>query len=306
MHEINIPVADGHTIQAYTWPIEQPKAWVHINHGMAEHAKRYHHLATRLNAEGYAVVAHNHRGHGDACLHNAVLGHFADHQGWQKVLSDISVVRKHICDDELPYYLMGHSMGSFIVQAYLAFAAQEQQPISGLILSSSNFQAPFIAKAGLLVAKLERWRLGAHKTSKLIQSLSFGSFNKAFTPNRTEFDWLSSSKEEVDKYLDDPLCGFECTTQLWIDLLEGLSSLFTTTAFNKMQKGMPIYIFGGDKDPVGENGKGLPKLLQAYSRAGQTSVTLELYKSGRHEMLNEHNAKEVLDNLVDWLKKNNI
>jgi alpha-beta hydrolase superfamily lysophospholipase len=306
MQEIKIPVADGHTIRAYTWPIELPKAWVHINHGMAEHAKRYHHLATRLNTEGYAVVAHNHRGHGDACLHigDSVLGHFADHQGWQKVLDDISVTRNHICDDELPYYLMGHSMGSFIVQAYFAFAAQKQQPISGLILSGSNFQAPTIVKAGLLVAKLERWRLGARKSSKLIQNLSFGSYNKAFAPNRTEFDWLSSNQEEVDKYIDDPLCGFECTTQLWIDLLEGLSSIFTTTAFNNMQKGMPIYIFGGDKDPVGENGKGLPKLARAYERAGQPSVTLKLYENGRHEMLNESNSEDVIQNLIKWLANN--
>lgn len=303
MQEIKIPTADTHTIQAYVWHIEHPKAWIHINHGMAEHAKRYEHLADFLNAQGYAVVAHNHRGHGESFKNNdeALLGHFSDTQGWQKVLHDISRVREEICSSDVPYILMGHSMGSFMVQAYLAFA-DNNQSIDGLILSASNFQAPFISRAGLLMAKLERWRKGADKSSQLIQALSFGSFNKAFKPTRTEFDWLSRDKEEVNKYINDPLCGFACTTQLWVDFLQGLAALFTLEAFKQMQKGMPIYIFGGDQDPVGENGKGLPKLAKAYSNAGHENVTLKLYQNGRHEMLNETNSEEVMKDLVCWLE----
>jgi alpha-beta hydrolase superfamily lysophospholipase len=299
MIESFIDAPDGHKIQTLCWPVEAPKAWVHINHGMSEHAQRYDQLAQTLNAVGYSVVAHNHRGHGTSPT--TVIGHYSDTDGWNKVLADINTVRMQVCPNGLPYYLMGHSMGSFIIQSYLANPEFGQQPVDALILSGSNFQVPLIAKIGCKIAKLESWRLGAIKASKLLQFLSFGSFNQTFRPNRTDFDWLSKDHLHVDKYINDPLCGFDCSTQLWADLLGGLNDLFTLKTFNRIQKNLPIYIFGGDLDPVGQQGKGLPKLASAYESAGQQSVTLKLYKDGRHEMLNEINNKEVMADLVDWL-----
>jgi alpha-beta hydrolase superfamily lysophospholipase len=299
MIESFIDGADGHKIQTLCWPIDTPKAWVHINHGMAEHAQRYQQLAQVLNNAGYSVVAHNHRGHGTSPT--TELGHYADQDGWNKLLGDINAVRNKICEPDLPYYLMGHSMGSFIVQSYLANPAAGQQPIDALILSGSNFQAPFVAKAGRAIAKLERWRLGAKSPSKLLQFLSFGSFNQSFKPNRTDFDWLSKEHSQVDKYINDPLCGFDCSTQLWVDFLGGLGDLFTLTSFNGIQKQLPIYIFGGDLDPVGEKGKGLPKLAKAYKDAGQGDVTIKLYENCRHETLNETNQAEVRSDVANWL-----
>jgi alpha-beta hydrolase superfamily lysophospholipase len=299
MIESFIDAPDGHKIQTLCWPIEAPKAWVHINHGMSEHAQRYDQLADRLNTAGYSVVAHNHRGHGTSPT--TVIGHYADKDGWSKVLADINTVRMQVCPKDLPYYLMGHSMGSFIIQSYLANPVAGQRPVDGLILSGSNFQVPFIAKIGCTVAKLESWRLGATKASKLLQFLSFGSFNQAFKPNRTDFDWLSKDHNLVNKYISDPLCGFDCSTQLWKDLLNGLNDLFTLKTFNNIQKSLPIYIFGGDLDPVGQHGKGLTKLASAYEDAGQQNVTLKLYKGGRHEMLNEKNRDEVMADVATWL-----
>jgi alpha-beta hydrolase superfamily lysophospholipase len=299
MIESFIDGADSHKIQTLCWPIEAPKAWIHINHGMSEHAQRYEQLAQVLNNAGYSVVAHNHRGHGTSPT--TELGHYADQDGWNKLLGDISAVRNKVCEPDLPYYLMGHSMGSFIVQSYLANPAAGQKPIDALILSGSNFQAPFIAKAGRAIAKLERWRLGAKSPSKLLQFLSFGSFNQSFKPNRTDFDWLSKEHSQVDKYINDPLCGFDCSTQLWVDFLGGLGKLFTLTSFNGIQKQLPIYIFGGDLDPVGEKGKGLPKLAKAYKDAGQGDVTLKLYENNRHETLNETNQAEVMSDVANWL-----
>lgn len=297
MIESLIDAPDGHKIQSYVWPVDQAKAWVHINHGMAEHAARYDRFAMALNQAGYCVVAHNHRGHGTSPT--TILGHYDDKDGWNKVLQDISIVRDATCDPELPYILMGHSMGSFIAQSYLASI---KRPVDALILSGSNYQAAGLAKAGRLLAKLERWRLGKQSTSKLLQFLSFGSFNQAFKPNRTSFDWLSKDHDEVDKYVNDPLCGFDCSTQLWIDMLSGLIQLFTTASFNGIQKGLPIYIFGGDQDPVGEKGKGLPKLMQAYKKAGQSNVSMKLYPKGRHEMLNESNKEDVMLDTIKWIQ----
>jgi alpha-beta hydrolase superfamily lysophospholipase len=297
MIESYIKAPDGHKIQTYIWSVEGSKAWVHINHGMAEHAARYQRLAQALNKEGYSVVAHNHRGHGTSST--TVLGHYADQQGWQKLLNDIDTVRDATCDAASPYYLLGHSMGSFIVQSYMV---NTKRNVDALILSGSNYQAAGLAKAGLAVAKFERWRLAANKPSKVLQFVSFGSFNQAFKPTRTDFDWLSKDDTEVDKYIADPLCGFDCTTQLWIDMLSGLIELFTPASFNQIQKNLPIYIFGGEKDPVGEAGKGLPKLLAAYKKSGQNNVSMKLYESGRHEMLNENNKEEVIEDTVNWIK----
>jgi len=288
---------DGHKIQAYIWPNEEAKAWVHINHGMAEHAKRYDGFAQQLVKAGFAVVAHNHRGHGTS--ETTKLGSYAKDNGWQKVLEDLEVVRNEICTNELPYYLFGHSMGSFIVQSYLSQFSRE---IDGVILSGSNLQPVLLSKAGKFVAKIERRRLGANNSSRLLQFLSFGSFNQAFKPNRTEYDWLSRDNAQVDDYVSDPLCGFACSTGLWHDFLSALADLFKKGQIAKIQNNLPIFILGGSQDPVGMMGQGLPKLAASYKASGQQKVTLKLYEKGRHEMLNETNQSEVYTDIINWLQ----
>lgn len=298
MIEKIITAQDGHQIQVYIWPNHQAKAWVHINHGMAEHAKRYQHFAEQLIMAGYAVVAHNHRGHGES--ETTQLGSYAKDLGWTKVLKDLETVRDEVCNATLPYYLFGHSMGSFIVQSYLANSTRK---IDGLVLSGSNLQSVLLSKAGKFVAKIERKRLGKDKSSRLLQFLSFGTFNQAFKPNRTEFDWLSRDNQQVDQYISDPLCGFSCSTGLWHDFLSALADLYSKGALEKVQSNLPIFIIGGSQDPVGMMGKGLPKLANAYKKAGQKQVSLKLYEKGRHEMLNENNQPEVIKDLIGWFEQ---
>jgi alpha-beta hydrolase superfamily lysophospholipase len=298
MIEKVITAQDNHQIQVYIWPNKQAKAWVHINHGMAEHAKRYDLFAQQLVLAGYAVVAHNHRGHGES--ETTQLGSYAKDLGWDKVLEDLEVVRDDICDQALPYYLFGHSMGSFIVQSYLTRCTRK---IDGLVLSGSNLQPVLLSKAGKFVAKIERKRLGQNNSSRLLQFLSFGTFNQAFKPNRTEYDWLSRDAQQVDQYVSDPLCGFACSTGLWHDFLAALAELYSKGSLNKIQKNLPIFIIGGSQDPVGMMGKGLPKLAQAYKKIGQQQVSLKLYEQGRHEMLNESNQPEVIQDIITWFTK---
>ncbi len=297
MNEELIKSIDDHLIQTFIWPNTQAKAWVHIYHGMAEHAKRYDEFAKLLVAAGYAVVAHNHRGHGSSTT--TQQGIYSFDNGWTKVLKDIDVVRETICNDGLPYYIFAHSMGSFIAQSYLT---TQPKDIDGLILSGSNFQSPALAMAGRFIARVEGMRLGKTNSSKLLQFLSFSSFNQAFKPNRTEYDWLSRDQSQVDKYIADPLCGFACKTGLWHDFLNALVKLFSNGGLSSIQKNLPIYIFGGDRDPVGLQGKGLIKLHKAYETSGQTSVSLKLYKNGRHEMLNEINKEDVMSDVIGWLE----
>lgn len=290
-----ISADDGHQIEVLIWPNPQAKAWVHILHGMAEHVSRYDEFAQHLVKAGFAVIAHNHRGHGNSP--STTLGIYADTDGWQKLLSDIDCVRGEIPDDK-PYIMFAHSMGTFITQAYLA---TQPKAIDGLILSGSNIQPSMLLKAGRVVAQLERMRKGAANTSGLLQFLSFGSFNNAFKPNRTGFDWLSRDNQQVDKYIADPLCGFDCKIQLWLDMFAGLIDLYGNKTYQRIQKNLPILLFGGDKDPVGEMGKGVPKLANAYEKSGQTDVMCKLYENGRHEMLNETNREEVYTDVANWL-----
>lgn len=286
---------DGHKIEAFIWKNPEAKAWVHILHGMAEHAERYDDYAQALVSQGFSVVAHNHRGHGN--VHSEALGLFSKKDGWNKVLNDVDIVRGCITDDK-PYFLLGHSMGSFIAQAYLT---TNPKPISGLILSGTNIQPSALLKSGHVVAKVERFRLSPLKTSKLLHYLSFDSFNNAFKPIRTELDWLTRDEEIVDKAIDDPRCAFVCKIQLWLDLFSGLINLYANKGYKSIQANLPIYIFGGDQDPVGMKGKGLYLLSKAYKEAGQKQVDLKIYEGGRHEMLNETNRKEVYDDTIKWI-----
>ncbi len=298
MIEQTIISPDGHQIQTFIWPNDEAKAWVHIFHGMSEHALRYNGFAEKLVASGFAVVAHNHRGHGTS--KSTILGSYANSHGWQKVLQDISIVRDDICNKELPYFIFAHSMGSFIAQSFLS---KQPAAIGAVVLSGSNYQAVWLSRIGRVIAKIESVRLGKEKSSALLQFLSFGNFNQKFKPNRTEYDWLSRDGSKVDKYINDPLCGFPCSTGLWLDFFEGLIDVFTPSSIKKIQTNLPILILGGSQDPVGLMGTGLPKLLKAYEVTGQKNLTLKLYEGARHETLNETNRQEVSQDVITWFEK---
>src|SRR5471032_951370 len=196
------------------------KAVVLLAHGMAEHSGRYARVAQQFCGQGYGGYAPGLRGHGKTA-ENGTLGHFADDDGWCKVVGDLASLNQYIGQQHpgQPIVLLGHSMGSYIAQAYLL---HHSASLHGAILSGSNFQPIALYRAAAVIARIERARQGLRGRSALIEFLSFGSFNKAFKPNRTAFDWLSSDPVEVDQYITDPLCGFRCTNQLWIDLLGGL------------------------------------------------------------------------------------
>jgi len=295
MNRISLTTAGQERFDAWLFPVSNPKATVHILHGMAEHCLRYQPFAVFLQQAGYQVVTHNHRGHGG----RLPAGHFADPQqnGWQRLMDDIQQVQQAVCATE-PLFLLGHSMGSFIAQGY---AIRHGERLSGLILSGSDRQPAPMIYAGLAVAHLLRQVQGPRHLSALMNQLSFGAFNRHFRPDRTAFDWLSRDRHQVDNYIADPLCGHLCSLQLWIDLLGGLREIGQPQNIAAIPAGLPVYLFGGDQDPVGRIGKGLPALAQHFLRTGHTDVTVKLYTGGRHEMLNESNAGEVFHDTLNWL-----
>ena len=214
-------------------------------------------------------------------------------------MGDLASLNQHIGQQHpgLPIILLGHSMGSYISQAYLL---HHSASLHGAILSGSNFQPVALYRAAQIIARIERARQGLRGRSALIDFLSFGSFNKAFKPNRTKFDWLSRDPVEVDNYINDPLCGFRCTNQLWIDLLGGLQQISKVSNLAQIDPGLPILVMGGDCDPVSE-GKRLKHLAHALREAGCQDVQLTLYPQARHEVFNETNRDEVTADLLAWL-----
>jgi alpha-beta hydrolase superfamily lysophospholipase len=292
---------DGAELHVHRFlPDGAPRAVVHIAHGMSEHGARYARLAGALTAAGYAVYANDHRGHGRTARSDADLGFFASRGGWQRVVRDLELLvvdeREH--HPGLPVALMGHSMGSFMVQTFLL---EHAGLLDAAVLSASTGKPTLLAQAGRLVARLERLRLGERGKSALIQSLSFGAFNKQFAPTRTDFDWLSRDAAEVDAYIADPRCGFACTTSAWIDVLDGTAHAADPARQARIPHDLPVYIFAGARDPVSESGKGIERLVAEYRRAGLTRVHSHLYPEGRHETLNDLDREQVTADLLAWL-----
>ncbi|AZP71007.1 alpha/beta hydrolase [Pseudomonas poae] len=281
------------------WMPEGPaKALVMLSHGMAEHSGRYGRLAEALCGAGYGLYALDQRGHGRTA-DEGTLGLYAEQDGWNKVVGDLASLNQHIAHQQpgLPIILLGHSMGSYIAQAYLL---HHSASLSGVVLSGSNFQPVALYRAARVIARIERARQGLRGRSALIEFLSFGSFNKAFKPNRTAFDWLSRDPAEVDKYINDPLCGFRYTNQLWIDLLGGLQQISKASNLAQIDPGLPILVTGGECDPVSE-GKRLTSLANALREAGCQHLQLKIYPQARHEVFNETNRDEVTADVLTWL-----
>lgn len=296
-----LDVSDGVQLAMYEWPAPpSPKAVVQITHGVAEHAARYDRLARALTHAGYAVFASDHRGHGKTARDPSELGFFAPEHGFEKLVADQLAVNREIAAryPELPRVLLGHSFGSFVSQAYLF---EHASTVKAVVLSGTASANRFVVAPGLGLAYALRVRLGPRGKSKLLQQLSFGSYNDAFKPNRTEFDWLSRDPAEVDKYVADSLCGFDTTVQGWIDLFGGLLHIRDSERQRRLPKDLPIYLLSGTADPVGEMGKGPTRLSQQYLAAGLTRVKLNLYASARHELFNETNRDQVTDELIAWL-----
>lgn len=295
-----LETSDHNWVYVNAWsPTAVPEAVILLAHGMAEHSGRYARLATALAASGYAFYAHDQRGHGKTAA-RGTLGHYADDDGWSKVVDDLAKVAQAIGERHsgVPVFLLGHSMGSYIAQAYLMHHGASLQ---GAILSGSNYNPPGLYRSARLIAWFERLRQGKKGRSALIEWLSFGSFNKPFRPTRTRFDWLSRDPTEVDRYIDDPLCGFRCTNQFWLDLLGGLQKISSRASLAQIDPALPLLILGGECDPVSD-GKRLRVLAHVLTETGHRALQPRIYPEARHEVFNELNRDQVIADLLAWLR----
>jgi alpha-beta hydrolase superfamily lysophospholipase len=295
--EFVFEASDGARLFARRWlPETPPRAIVQIAHGVAEHSLRYQDFALALNRAGVGAYAHDLRGHGRTAAPED-LGFFAAADGWRLCLDDLWTLNRRIAADHAsaPIVLFGHSMGALLAQSFIA---DHGATLAGAILSGASGRPPAIASLARLVARFERWRLGPRGKSPLLMKMFFGAFNKPFRPARTEFDWLSRDPAEVDAYVADPLCGFDVTTQLLIDMLGGLPPLLAPATLARIPKALPIYVMNGARDPVGADVK---SLVDAYRGAGLAPV-VRSYADARHELLNETNREEVKADLIAWIE----
>jgi alpha-beta hydrolase superfamily lysophospholipase len=191
-------------------------------------------------------------------------------------------------------------MGSMLARDYLTKHGSTFQAVA---LSGTSAPTGVLAKVGALIARAERFRLGARGRSKLLETMSTGEYNRAFRPNRTDHDWLSRDNAQVDLYIADPRCGFDFTVQGWIDILHGVVRIEDPSLIVSIPHDLPMLLMSGSRDPLGKNGVGIEKVATMFRAAGLRKVEVKLYPEARHEIFNETNRAEVLADLVAWFDK---
>jgi alpha-beta hydrolase superfamily lysophospholipase len=293
---------EGVNIFVYKWaPAEgKVKGAIQIAHGMAEHAARYERFATALTQAGFVVYANDHRGHGKTAGSLDKAGIYAEKDGFKLVVENMHQLTGTIKKENpgLPIFLFGHSMGSFLSQGYISLYANE---LKGCILSGSAGPGGALVSIGHFIATIISLISGRNQKSKLLDTMSFGAFNNAFKPNRTAFDWLSRENAEVDKYINDPWCGFVCTAGFFADLTAGLLWIHKATTMKQIPTSLPIYFVAGAKDPVGAETKSISDLISIYQKNGIKDIQSKFYPNARHEILNETNKEEVTTDIINWL-----
>ena len=277
-----------------------PKAVVQISHGMAEHSNRYDKFARFLNKDGFAVYAHDHRGHGETDPDQ--LGFVDTEDGFQLQVVNVFDFKEVIKQEQpgLPHIMLGHSMGSFLLQRY--FQIYEDSP-AAIIYSGSNGRPPVLTNAGILLSEFLKNLYGPKKKSTFLHNLMFKPFNNHFKPNRTAADWLSRDQKSVNRYIMDPNCGFISTVSFYNHFLKGIKNIHKEEPFFRHNSNTPILLISGDSDPVSNMGKGVKELEKILINSGAGHVDRKLYTGARHELLHETNNKQVMIDIVKWINQ---
>lgn len=304
LREFTYPSSDTlHQVHAVEWTGENgaPQAVVQLVHGISEYIQRYDDFARFLADRGFAVVGADHLGHGKTARGPEEYGFVARKDGWTHLANDVHALRMKMGETYpgIPYFLLGHSMGSFVARTYLI---RWPGTVDGCILSGTGQESPLTVAFGKAVAGIFGKIRSPQEVCALFTQLSLGGYNKKFAPNRTGADWISRDTAVVDAYVADPLCKFVPTAGMNRDMMEGLQFIADRRNLAKMDPDTPVYFFSGDQDPVGGMGDGVKKVYGFFRDAGVKDVTLKLYPGGRHEMLNEINRDEVYTDVLAWLE----
>ncbi|MDR9759112.1 alpha/beta hydrolase [Rhizobium redzepovicii] len=270
-----------------------------ISHGLAEHSKRYRAFAEAMAARGYHVYAHDHRGHGETTAPDAPVGRFARRGGVDRVIGDVLAMRAHAAmrHPGLPVILFGHSMGGLIA---LNAAVTAPADFNAVAVWNSNFAVGLAGRAAQAILLAERMLKGSDVPSGLLPKLTFAAWGQSIAGRRTEFDWLSRLPGEVDEYVADPLCGFDASVSLWLDLFEMTFRAPQKLHLDRLPRDLPIHLVGGGEDPATERGKAVLWLSNHLKACGFSRISTEIYQDMRHETLNEIGADAATAAFADW------
>ena len=298
--------ADGKTqIHAIEWiPEEQPRAIFQMCHGMAEYIDRYNDFAEFLSLNGYYVVGHDHLGHGKSIRSTEQLGFFDEKNGNEYVIADIHKLRVQTEKKypNLPYFIMGHSMGSFLVRQYIGIYGAG---LSGAIVMGTGEQPTSLLKAGRTLCRLLALLHGWDWHSQLVDGMVAGGYEKHFADEPDGSNWLSRNPENVRKYRNDPMCGFMFTVNAYYHMFSGMIKMNQQEKEGKISKKLPVLFIAGKEDPVGNYGKSVENVYKKYKQCGMQDVKLKLYENDRHEILNELDREQVFIDIWKWLEKRN-
>ena len=290
---------DGETqIHAVEWiPEGEVKAILQICHGMVEHIERYHSFASWLAQKGIYVVGNDHLGHGKSVTSSEKLGFFHDGDGNACVIADIQQLRVQTEKKypNFPYFMLGHSMGSFLLRQYLGFYSGG---LAGAIIMGTGEQPDLVLGAGKLVCKMIAAFKGWNHRSSFVNSLAVGGYEKKMGKA-----WLSKNVENVEKYAKDPLSGFVFTVNAYYHMFDGMSKMNKQEKEEKTGKSLPIFFVAGSEDPVGNCGKGVQNIYNKYKKSGYQDVELKLYEGDRHEILKEDDRDVVYQDILNWIEK---
>lgn len=290
---------DGHIIKALYYPLDHPKARVVMIHGMAEHQRRYAELAIALNRAGYEVLTVDQRGHGLSLYEETVKGFFAETDGWHRNVEDIHAVITDINTQKpLKLALFGHSMGTLVARSYLR---RHGETLSALYLSGSPDEGPNAA-VGTILAKVIKILLGKRYPSSLMHKLAFSAYSASVPQSETDLDWLSKNPDNVQAYINDPLCGFKFTAQGYIDLAEGFHEVYHEAEWPVYNADLPIRFESGTDDPCYKP-NGLERSVQRLKDIGYRNVSFAYIPECRHEIYNDIRKKELTKLLVSWLNQ---
>ena len=280
-----------------------PVGIVQLAHGIVDHIARYDDLARFLAGQGYLVVGNDHLGHGLSVTDESGYGYFADQDGWRHLVQDLKFLHDRTAEENppgLPYFLLGHSMGAFLVNSCLIDCPQG---LDGAILCGAGAQSDFLLRLGInFVGIRRRQSEGLHHRSKAADAFCSGTYNRPFAPNRTAFDWVCSDGTVVDGRQQDPALSFFPTLGALRDLLGGIQYIQAPENLARMDKKLPVIFLSGDQDPVGGMGRGVQRAYRSFVQAGCRDVMLKLYPGGRHEILHEVNKQEVWRDILTWMR----
>lgn len=300
--EFTFDSRDGQSkIHAVRWvPEGKIVCILQIVHGMAEYIERYEALAQYLGGKGILVTGDDHLGHGKSVGREGAYGYFCEQDPATVVVRDVHRLKK-ITQEEypgVPYVILGHSMGSFILRNYLF---KYGTGIQGAIVCGTGSQPKLLIKLSRMIAAVQGVFLGQKHVAKMIDKMAFGSYNKKIPGAKTAFDWLCTDEKVVDDYMNDELCGFTFTVNGFKTLFTLIDRLNQEENLSAMPKELPVHFIAGDMDPVGNYGEGVKKAYQDFSKAGMKKISLKLYAGGRHELLNEKNKQQVYEDIYPWI-----